>query len=332
MPSSPVAAPAPAPTTVALPGPAPEPVRRCADCGGPAPERFCPRCGQEQDDRLHRSMRSILGELLDSLAGWDAKIPRTLWLLVARPGMLTAEYLAGRRTRYLKPLRLYLTLSVVCLVAFRFEAGDSARSIFRVGGDIEAPAPAAAEPASIGEALEQARAAPRGAAAIDSARMGEFLAHRSGEGAGGPWQQFKGRFKDRLRELSRMPVAERERTLRDAFVAKLGNMFFVLLPVFAAILHLLYRRRPLYYAEHFVFALHAHAAATVVMTLALLIPGPARLVPLAWLPVHVARSLRRVYGGTWPRTLVRFGALSLVYSVALFAATFVTSLIVILVG
>ena len=80
------------------------------------------------------------------------------------------------------------------------------------------------------------------------------------------------------------------------------------------------------------FALHAHANAMAMMTLVILIPGLPRLLPLAWLPVHLARSLRRVYGGTWPRTLLRFGALSLAYGLALFVATFVTSMMVILVG
>lgn len=330
MPSPVAASPASHASEAYAPGlPAPEPPRACSDCGAPAPEAFCPRCGQRQAGS-HRSMRSILGEALDDLAGWDAKIPRTLWLLVARPGFLTAEYLAGRRTRHVRPLRLYLTLSVVCLLAFRFEAGDPTRGVIRVGDTVATPAPG--EAATVGEALDRVRTGPRGAAAIDSARLGDFLATRPAPTEQGAWPRFKGRFKDRLRELSRMPVAERERTLRDAFVAKLGNMFFVLLPVFAAILHLLHRRRPLYYAEHFVFALHAHATAMAMIALVLVIPGLPRLLPLAWLPVHLARSLRRVYGGTWPRTLARFAALSLLYGVALFAATFVTSMMVILVG
>src|SRR5207302_1011535 len=83
----------------------------CLDCG-----HYCPRCGQESHD-LHRSLYGILGELLDTFAGWDGKIPATLWLMVRRPGGLTAEFLAGHRARYLRPLRLYLTMSVLFFIS-----------------------------------------------------------------------------------------------------------------------------------------------------------------------------------------------------------------------
>ena len=43
-------------------------------------------------------------------------LPTTLWLLLARPGMLVTEYIAGRRQRYVGPLKLYLTFSVIFFV------------------------------------------------------------------------------------------------------------------------------------------------------------------------------------------------------------------------
>src|SRR4029453_9696672 len=41
----------------------------------------------------------------------------TLRLLFTRPGQLTAEMLAGRRARYIPPVRLYLVASVVFFLA-----------------------------------------------------------------------------------------------------------------------------------------------------------------------------------------------------------------------
>ena len=38
---------------------------------------------------------------------------RTLWPLFTKPGYLTLEYLAGRRVRYVTPMRLYLFLSII---------------------------------------------------------------------------------------------------------------------------------------------------------------------------------------------------------------------------
>ena len=45
--------------------------------------------------------------------GLESKVPTTLWRLISRPGVLTREYLAGKRVRSLLPLRLYLSASVI---------------------------------------------------------------------------------------------------------------------------------------------------------------------------------------------------------------------------
>jgi hypothetical protein len=58
-------------------------------------------------------MRELAHEMAGELASWDGKVLATARLLVLSPGRLTREYLAGRRTRYLSPLRAYLTASVI---------------------------------------------------------------------------------------------------------------------------------------------------------------------------------------------------------------------------
>ena len=41
---------------------------------------------------------------------WRDACGRRWPLLLFKPGFLTAEYIAGRRVRYVEPLRVYLTL------------------------------------------------------------------------------------------------------------------------------------------------------------------------------------------------------------------------------
>ena len=108
----------------------------------------------------------------------------------------------------------------------------------------------------------------------------------------------------------------------------------LLLPVFALLLRLLYLRSPVYYAEHFVYALHNHAFAFLALTLAHLASvwlrpaglGPLAALPLLWMPIYFFVSMRRVYGGSRARTTVKFATLSLAYGAILFAAVIVTSL------
>lgn len=113
-----------------------------------------------------------------------------------------------------------------------------------------------------------------------------------------------------------------------AFVRLLPRLMFLLLPIFAGIVHLLYRSRHRYYVEHLVFALHYHALAFLVLTLeaavypllrpiesgqltptvifASVVSGAAQLFVLG----HLFLSLRRVYGGsrlvTFLKTLLLF--------------------------
>lgn len=77
---------------------------------------FCPTCGQEQSHTLP-TVREWTRETLRDLGSLDGSLFRTLSKL-ASPGALTAEWLAGRRERYVRPFRLYLlSLAFFALMA-----------------------------------------------------------------------------------------------------------------------------------------------------------------------------------------------------------------------
>lgn len=78
----------------------------CRNCGAALAGEYCGRCGQ-REGRGDRGFAALLGELAGELFDWDSRFWRTLWPLLVRPGFLTAEYIAGRRARYVAPLRLY---------------------------------------------------------------------------------------------------------------------------------------------------------------------------------------------------------------------------------
>jgi len=63
-----------------------------------------------------RLARDVAHELLDL----DGRIFRTVRLLLTRPGFLTREHQAGRRARYVSPIRLYLVFSVAFFAAGAF--------------------------------------------------------------------------------------------------------------------------------------------------------------------------------------------------------------------
>jgi hypothetical protein len=87
----------------------------CLNCGAALEGRFCGFCGQRAL-RLDVSLRELLHEGLHELLHVDGRILGSLRLLFTRPGRLTAEMLAGRRQRYVSPVRLYLVCSVLFFV------------------------------------------------------------------------------------------------------------------------------------------------------------------------------------------------------------------------
>lgn len=83
----------------------------CPNCGGDVVVDYCARCGQENAP-LRQPVHRFVGESLVEYFGVDGRLWNSLVPLLFRPGRLTQEYLAGRRVRYLRPLRLYLTATL----------------------------------------------------------------------------------------------------------------------------------------------------------------------------------------------------------------------------
>ena len=131
--------PTPTPTPTAEPATDPASAdRACENCGTPLLGEHCYRCGQPVKG-LVRHFTSIMGDFLDSVFNIDARFPHTIWPLFAKPGYLSLEYFAGRRVRFVSPVRLFFFVSIITFFvaqlviqtsnnAFRFDDdGDGSR-------------------------------------------------------------------------------------------------------------------------------------------------------------------------------------------------------------
>jgi hypothetical protein len=153
----------------------------CLNCGEVLTGQHCSHCGQHAKVRvlsLWGLIKDVIGDLLDA----DSRVWRTLVPLAFRPGLLTQEFLRGRRARYTPPFRMYLVLSLVffVLASLSDPGGDVALQIDDEGANIqlrEGGAEGAAASGSVGEeagaepaATDAAKAAAPGAAETDPAR------------------------------------------------------------------------------------------------------------------------------------------------------------------
>ena len=287
-------------------------VPRCANCGVSVSGRYCGNCGQRLEPPL-QSLRHFLTVALEDVTHADSRLWRTLWALLFKPGFLTHEFLAGRRARYLPPVRLYLVLSVVFFVCASLTHSNG--GVIQVSTDDDA-IPKAVRVVPLKDADSLATTAP--------AHPGETAEQRAARECGminydGPWHAT---LRPAAQQACRKIRADNARSLMATFRHNLPRIMFVFLPLLAGIMMLFYWRPRHYYVEHLLLLLHNHACVFVVVPLAwgvgALLPRVSGLVDLAlvvYLAWYMYRSMRSVYGqGAW-LTVAKLAALSLFYFV-----------------
>ena len=97
---------------------------RCLNCGAELRGAFCGL--RPAFVPANPTVSELAGDAWQELSGYDGRIAATFRDLL-HPGRLTIDYLQGRRARYLSPVRLYLTVSVIYfLIAASAPAGRHA--------------------------------------------------------------------------------------------------------------------------------------------------------------------------------------------------------------
>jgi hypothetical protein len=133
---------------------------RCLNCGAELSGEYCQQCGQKKIHRHDFSLKHFFGHLLHEVTHLDSnKILKTLYALVFRPGLLTAEYLAGRKGSYINPIRIYLTFSALYFLfawgALYDVRGGGAARMASNPGTIAAARRKGIEPTAFAEKIQQ---------------------------------------------------------------------------------------------------------------------------------------------------------------------------------
>jgi len=283
----------------------------CLNCGAPLAGAFCADCGQ-RDIPPYPSVRELAVDAAAEFSGWDGRLATSLRDLILKPGMLTREFLEGRRVRYISPLRLYLMASLVYFLlaagAPDIKLGSGDKALF-LGLHAGSTTTEDNRPASGPERVANtARESIEKQKVLDPAEKAAALAEIA-------------RAPALLQPLLRRSI-EDPGGLKRRLVETMPRMLFILLPIFAGILALFYRGRN--YPEHLYFAIHLHAFIFLALLVAQLtkytrlpiLAACASLVALVWIPIYATMAFRRVYGGSLSRTLAKEVAIGVIYSVA----------------
>jgi hypothetical protein len=90
----------------------------CPECGAGFVGDYCHRCGEKRPEARDLSVRHFAEDAAKELTSLDSKLLRTVWALLFKPGLLTVEWVRGRRSHYLKPLNLCLGVFALSLFAY----------------------------------------------------------------------------------------------------------------------------------------------------------------------------------------------------------------------
>lgn len=361
----------------------------CENCATPLRGRFCHACGQPVANPLRHTGHAI-EEFFEAFWHLDGRVFRTLRELM-RPGLVAVNYLAGRRARYIAPLRLFVVLTVLAFLVGRLtvDADRTPVQVQATGQDIAA-APTVAEAerrlarelAGLDEArarmtrvpgmaraldeaetdvrraaatrIAQLRGQPAPAAAQVEAGTRRAAARRDtfGDGVGntlGGWLRTPGRawhehdnpvavpwlpaFADRALNHRLANVERNARQLQadddadrkfvQAMLGAVPSALFLLVPVFALLLKLLYIGTGRGYLEHLVVALYSHAFLLVVLaglfvtsalaawlkaagSAVVIVPDLLFAALWLWVPVYLLLMQKRVYAQGWAVTVVKY--------------------------
>jgi hypothetical protein len=284
------------------------PLTHCENCGALLSGPYCAQCGQPAID-YRRSFGHVLVDVLNEFLNWDSKFFATIALLIAKPWRLTNEFVAGRRVRYVHPLRLYLLASILFFFAVNYGARGlhlepgklGPRDRAEIEADLkkedlppaarekletllrESPPPPAPSPLTNAPSPPMNAPSPPPAPGTDKQRqeygkIGErpFVVFDSEKKSSTPFERWiEGRAKEKMGEHG---------TKMGLFISTLfSNLPYMMLcciPLFAFVLKVLYIRRHVLYIDHLIYALHIHTFAyTGIMLIVLATIGLNRVIP-----------------------------------------------------
>jgi hypothetical protein len=88
----------------------------CGNCGAELSGRFCSQCGEKKLSPEDYSVGHLVEEAVGDFTHFDTRFLRTLKLLFTKPGALSNAYFHGGRSRYTKPLALFIILNVIFFI------------------------------------------------------------------------------------------------------------------------------------------------------------------------------------------------------------------------
>ena len=329
--------------------------RTCPNCYYPmsnADTEYCSNCGQKyKTGRV--SFVELISEAFSLLFNFDNKFFHTIGAILI-PGRLTKQFFKGKHKSYVHPVRVLLvsTLVMIFVLNHTFDGASLNNGPSEIYNEIKKDdwkRKKAIELDTLkAEVLKDFNQNPEVARALDSlviwshfddlgndsiqlnknnigfleddvAIARDDIFNLTDEEIVDKYE-VEGTFQ-RLVWRQSIRVIKKGDRLFSFFLGNILWLVVLMMPLFAFVLQLLYFRRDFYYVEHLVFAMHTHSFAFVVLSIYIYfkdsIPTPTIGFLLLLIGVFVILSMKRFYGQTWKKTVLKFVVSNIFYWVLL---------------
>jgi len=92
---------------------------KCLNCNVPLDviDRYCHNCGQINTTKK-LSLKDFFNEFFSSIFSYDSRLRHTIIVLLFRPGVISKDYIEGKRIKYANPFRFFLSVSIIFFIIF----------------------------------------------------------------------------------------------------------------------------------------------------------------------------------------------------------------------
>ena len=244
----------------------------CLNCGQEVTGRFCSSCGQENVE-TKESLGHLISHFFQDITHYDSKFLTTLKFLFFYPGLLTKEYISGRRMSYVNPIRLYVFTSFVFFLMMGATGGHD-NPYEREAGEREKKAMRSMvlEGERLQDSLNKGLVRPADTIAMrNKAAVLMIMGSDSLRNAAHLYDSLQQALPPDMREdWWERKIQVRTLEMRDKYGGNMGQaledklahhypkLMFLLLPFFALLLKWFFPRKTWVYADHAIFSIHIH--------------------------------------------------------------------------
>ena len=274
--------------------------KNCLNCHAEVQGRFCHQCGQENIEPKE-TVWHLITHFFNDITHFDGKFFSSLKYLIAKPGFLSSQYMIGRRASYINPIRMYVFTSAIFFFIFFSVIKIDNEAIVKTDMNGKTFEQIEAMDSLAFDAFTKNVNTADNKPALPMSRA-EFKKYFDSSAKNGNIQFTSGQYKSRAeydslilsgkkkdswfkRQLIYKNIEINEKfkgdkqaiisTFTNTLLHSLPQMLFILLPIFAGILKLLYsRRKNYYYVNHGIFSIHLYIFSFISM---LVIFGLAKL-------------------------------------------------------